>query len=518
MKRTVFLLLLLFATALSATITPANGLWRTADDPQFGSGILLTTQGDVTLLSLFTYDSEGNNVWYIATGQVNDAGLFEASLLRTGQGNHLLSDNPQAATVFDAIKNIKIQFNGSQIGSLSIDDAAPKEIKADHFGFSTIYGMPDLTGQWVLGDSESGESFILDLVENPPVSIGLPYSWVDYYSNHPSTENWQVNCLVFTMQIADHECFVARGFNVLDRLSINSEDIGNQRLIFFNQDEDNPELYQAFRLNKDSRLLPSDGHWRTYDDPAIGSGVVMRTQGDYTVVLLYSYDADGKAKWQIASGQFDESGKLVADLYTTQGGSPIYNPEPQIAEITGESSVIEIQMQGTNLATLSIDDSPLKSLKKFVFGLALFETFHKTVQNEPFKFPDQQGAWVLVNEDYTDSRISLLQPFDLNWSQSPPDPRLYEARQYDDNGTDDDFSLTFFCTKILSSGGLVFDLKPYCYGRHFIRPDSGGLKMFYEDIGVNEFRYYFDGETNSNDVSAVNRDSDLFYLFRLKTN
>ena len=519
MKKIWMMLLVFISAGVDAKIVPADGLWRTTDDPQIGSGLMFATEGEMTLVSVFTYDADGNNVWYVATGQVNDEGLFSADLLQTDQGEYLLNESPQSAEVIASESTINIQFNGSQMAALSIDESEPKIIRADHFGLTSVYKIPDLTGKWVLGDAVSGESYILDLNLIPPIIFGgvsLPYRDVTFSSSHVSTENWQLQCtIILGIELNNSQCDLVRG-SELDDLKVNTFDIGNQRMTFYNEDAENSEKYQAFRLNKDRRLLPSDGHWRTYDDPAIGSGVVMRTQGDYTVVLLYSYDVDGKSKWQIASGFFDESGKLVAELNSTQGGTAINHPNPQTAMIGTERSVIEIQ--GTNLATLSIDDSPPKTLKSFVFGLELFETLHKTVHDEPFKFPDQQGAWVLVNEDHTDSRISLLQPFDLNWSQSPPDPRLYEARQYDDNGTDDDFNLTFFCTKILSSGGLVFDLKPYCYGRHFIRPDSGGLKMFYEDIGVNKFRYYFDGETNSNDVSAINRDSDVFYLFRLNSN
>jgi hypothetical protein len=407
------------------------------------------------------------------------------------------------------------------VATLSINNSEPKTIRGDHFGFDTDSGLPDLSGKWVLGNATSGDSYILNLTRLPPVVFGgvsLPYRDIAYSSSHVSTENWQLQCIVIlSNEFNNSQCDLVKSSG-LDNLTMTAFDIGNQRLTFFIEDDENPETYQAFRLNKDRRLLPSDGHWRTFDDPTIGSGVVMRTQGDYTVVLLYSYGTDGKAMWQIASGFFDETGKLVAELNTTHGGSTIESETPVSAVLQENTQTLEIQLQGTELATVSIDGSEPKTIQNYNFGVEFFSTDHLKVNNKSFVYPDQQGTWVLVDDGLSDSRISKLEPFDLNEYQTPPDPRLYGARQYKDNGTDDDFSLTFFCTKILSSGSFVFEVKPFCFGRHFIRPESGGLKLYYEDIGVNEFRYFFDEETSSNDVTGISRDSKLFYLFKLKGN
>ena len=509
--KTVLLFALLFVTTTSlAAIRPADGLWNTTDDPEIGSGLMFATQGDITLVSVFTYDEEGKNVWYIGSGQVDENGVLEVELVTTTNGSYLTQTDPSAAELDGTSHQMVVEFTGSQIGTLSIDESDSKIITASHYGVGAIYDHPILTGVWVLGSQETGESYILDLEPypyiNPPIAVIRIVS--SYKSNHHSTNGWAINCLNSDV------CFVNRGNSGSGQMKISLNDLRNQRMTLYQNETEPFEKYEAFRLNEDRRLLPADGYWRTHDDPAIGSGLVMRTQGGYTVVLVYSYNDEGQATWQIASGQFDENGLMEADLYTPSGGSPVNSVDVTTGQVA-EPRNIAIQLQGTNLGTVSIDAGPEKSIQAFVYGLEVFETHHKTIGGESYQFPDQKGSWVIVDEQHQASEMVKLRPFDLNAYQSPPDPRLYDARQYEDDSSNDDLSLKFFCTKVLSVGSMDFMVKPYCYGSLFVRPSYGPLKLYYEDIGAAEFRFYTSETFNGLDVTHINRDSNMFYLFKL---
>ena len=511
--KTVLLFALLFVTTTSlAAIRPADGLWNTTDDPEIGSGLMFATQGDITLVSVFTYDEEGKNVWYIGSGQVDENGVLEVELVTTTNGSYLTQTDPSAAELDGTSHQMVVEFTGSQIGTLSIDESDSKIITASHYGVGAIYDHPILTGVWVLGSQETGESYILDLEPypyiNPPIAVIRIVS--SYKSNHHSTNGWAINCLNSDV------CFVNRGNSGSGQMKISLNDLGNQRMTLYQNETEPFEKYEAFRLNEDRRLLPADGYWRTHDDPAIGSGLVMRTQGGYTVVLVYSYNDEGQATWQIASGQFDENGFMEAELYTPSGGSPVNSVDVTTGQVA-EPRNIAIQLQGTNLGTVSIDARPEKSIQAFVYGLEMFETHHKTIDDGPFLFPDQQGKWVIVNGSYTDSGILTLDPFDLNDMQSPPDPRLINARQYTNTGNNHSANASLFCIKILRAGDYVIDLTPYCYGFHSLGQVTGSVKMYYEDIGTSEFRYYTSEVVNGYDVSHINRDSTMFFLFKLST-
>ena len=508
--------LLFVASVATAAIRPADGLWNTTDDPEIGSGLMFSTQGDITLVSVFTYDEEGNNVWYIGSGQVDDNGVLEVELVTPTNGSYLAQDDPATATVDENSHQLHVEFNGSQWAEFSLNGSDLKSIRANHFGFETMIQFPDVSGKWIMGNPTNNNSYILDLELEFEAALGSTRQFL-YRSSHASTENWTFNCSLNIAYPDNNKCSISRDdIGQLPELLIDVHSLGNQGFEAY-QDYSEPfEMYQAFRLNNDRRFLPADGYWRTHDDPEIGSGLVMRTQGDYTVVLIYSYNDEGQATWQIASGQFDENGFMEAELYTPSGGSPVNSVDVTTGQVA-EPRNIAIQLQGTNLGTVSIDARPEKSIQAFVYGLEMFETHHKTIDDGPFLFPDQQGKWVIVNGSYTDSGILTLDPFDLNDMQSPPDPRLINARQYTNTGNNHSANASLFCIKILRAGDYVIDLTPYCYGFHSLGQVTGSVKMYYEDIGTSEFRYYTSEVVNGYDVSHINRDSTMFFLFKLST-
>ena len=304
--------------------------------------------------------------------------------------------------------------------------------------------------------------------------------------------------------------------------------MGNQRISWLKDGVDSAETLQAFRLDPDNRLLPADGVWRTHDDPAIGSGIVMRTQGGVSVVLIYSYNNEGQATWQIASGQFDENGLMAAQLYAPTDGVPISNDDMTSGQV-GDSGALEIQLQGTNLATLRIDGSASKTIQYYNFGLTNHDTEMFTVNEESYSFPDLVGSWVLVDDNLSTSSVWQMERYYPNCCQSPPDPNYFDSVGYTNrtwNGVsgqppDLDFLIHLNCVKSQPPySNYVYPELPYCYGSNFGDDENYSMKMYYEDISVNEFIYYVgprDLQSFYGSYETINRESKRYQLFRLST-
>ncbi len=530
MKSVTSLVFFLLTGTVWANIQPADGLWATSDDPANGSGLMLTTQNGTTVVSLFTYDEAGNNVWYVAAGQVDESGVLEATLRQNTKGSYILNDNPTSAEFVQTTRELRLDFSGTQIGTLSIDGSETKSIRSQHFGYeikTIIFEsnnnqaeqqivLPDLSGAWLLGDAESGAAYILDLeaveVIQPP---GLPQTQIRYTSVHPSTNDWELTC-----SYARHEiegCSVARlNQNNQPPMVIKYDDLGNQNMTVLTDTVPVTENYQAFRLNKDRRLLPNDGLWRPSDDPAVGSGLAMRTQGDYTVVLLYSYDESGQAKWQIASGQFDENGLFSAALLTPEGGTAIESQSPMTAEFTDQVQTLEIQLLGLELATFRIDDSEPKAIQNYNFGEQLFQTANYTVNEQPYVFPDQNGYWVAVDYSSGFANSSVYYLWDVSGLISPRPPGralAYNSSLISANPLNN-FSLDFVCTRDL----MQFDSFSYCSGYYSNYNDYDPFndyfisKVNFQDIGVNTFRVYVGA------AGELSRDSAYIDYHRLLEN
>jgi hypothetical protein len=543
-RKFLFLLLGLLSQSTLAQLIPADGLWTTVDDPANGSGLMLATQNGITVVSVFTYDEVGQNIWYTAAGRVDESGVLEVELRQSRNGDNILNGIPQTAEFVETTRNLSLMFTGSQVGRMSIDDSVSKAIRTQHFGYAvkTItfesnsaqderqLVLPNLAGDWLLGDAESGASYILDLeaveVIQPP---GLPQTQIRYTSVHPSTNDWELTCSYARREIEG--CSVARlNQNNQPPMVIKYDDLGNQNMTVFTDTVPVTEKYQAFRLNKDRRLLPNDGLWRPSDDPAIGSGLAMRTQGDYTVVLLYSYDESGQPKWQIASGQFDENGLFSAALLTPEGGTAIEDQSPVSAEFSDQVQNLEIQLQGLELATFSIDGSEPKYIQNYNFGVELFKTKIFQPMNQPYVFPSQFGQWVLVDSENSVSSLWNLYQDYPNGCQSPPNPIYFDSVVLSNGPScspqpEPIFDNQIFRVLINCINSFVpvtnveypdFD---FCYGDNYASDgEFQNLKINFSDIGFNQFRFYTgpdDPESYFDPFFEINHNSPMFQLFRL---
>jgi hypothetical protein len=528
MKKIITTLLLISGLA-TAQVTPVDGFWRTTDDPEIGSGLLMTTQGGVTLISLFTYDDEGKNSWYIASAQVDENGLFEAELFQTRGGTSIVSETLHSAEVFNTEQHIKIQFSGNQIGELSVGDSANKSIQAFHFGLEswqtehqtlsdgTFYTLPELDGQWVVGAAGSNVTMVFDLQYDPILSDGwltAPYQGKVYLSQHPSTQNFAVSCPwkvnSSTDPVLTPFCTVYSENFDEQLFTINYSELGGEKMLLRSTNGNPAPDFEAFRVNSQSQV--HNGHWRTHDDPAVGSGLYLVTQGNITLALLYSYQEDGTPEWGIATGQIDESSVLQAELLMPTGGKPFYFGTPTAATLMEESKSLTLSFQGAEVGAISIDGSEPKTMQRYNYGVELFETEQITFDDQSFKYPGQAGNWLMYDEQSGKSYSTDLEKYDPNSLVSPIVPHHVDANAYRTMNQLSEEVMNFICVKLAEVNNEAF-IEPYCTGFIYFNDMHHMSKIFFEDIGANHFKAYISSEEVL--PGDIDRSNSVVHFYKL---
>lgn len=110
-------LLLLSTTANAEIIEPENGWWINPEESGYGLNIEL--QADTLLVGIFSYDQNGNPIWYNAFGSYdNTTGAFSGTLMQFGQGPCLGCDYsaPQQTA---GLGTIRMTFTNAWQGTVS---------------------------------------------------------------------------------------------------------------------------------------------------------------------------------------------------------------------------------------------------------------------------------------------------------------------------------------------------------------------------------------------------------------
>jgi hypothetical protein len=518
MKNTCLIIFLWITAGLAqAQIKPADGLWRTTDDPDIGSGMMMITQGGITLATVFSYTENGQPRWYLAVGSVDENGRFQAELNETTDGTSIVVNNPPSASYLANPRQLTIDFYGSQSASFQIDEQPVKTMQSvsiasatwdtEHqtLNDGTPYQVSDPAGTWVVGGIDTDEAFVLDLepVEDPAANAA--FTEKSYVSSHPSTTGWELRCpwqfMPNTLPFSQPFCVLDRQQEGLPMLNVAYADLGVKQMQLVAADES--QSFTGFRPASVS-LQPSDGYWRPEDDPDIGGGLVLVSQGPYTVVLMYSYDEVGNAAWSIAAGAFDANGLLQTELRHTTGGSPIGIDGKTSAVYTEQVQQLEIQLLGTELATFSVDGAPAKHIQNVNFGAYLFSTEHFKVGDMDYKFPALSGWWVLADSAGGPPMNLNIESYNGSATPWPPtSPRMYSNRAFDSNAF---FHFQLHCHRLIVDQPLSG-----CTGSGGYNDSDDHLFMHYfQDIGNNHLRIYY-----GNDLNEINRTSPHFDLYRL---
>ena len=363
---------------------------------------------------------------------------------------------------------------------------------------------------------DTDEAFVLNLVASVDPASNAVFTERSYVSNHPTTAGWELRCpaqfIPNTLPFSQPFCTLDRQQEGLPMLNVAYADLGVKQMQLVAADAS--QSFTGFRPSSAS-LQPNDGYWRPEDDPDVGGGLVLVSQGPYTVVLMYSYDEAGNAAWSIAAGAFDANGLLQTELRHTSGGSPIGIDGKTSAFYTDQVQQLEIQLLGTELATFSVDGAPAKHIQNVNFGATLLSTKQLTVSEKPYFYPFPASRWLAIgSEDEAPTTVIDLRAYDPAANITPRPPELIGARGYGDLLTNPNQIqwVDFVCLAVDLAAELVNVNDSYCagyFGRSDFSTGSSG-KMYFMDIGVNQMRYYHGPKLND-----IDRNSAYLQLYRL---
>jgi len=159
--------------------TPYEGSWFNPE--QSGSGFLIEVENDKLLGYYFGYDEEGEPIWALFDGQLQDAseegGLYKVnSTLGKYKGGNCINCDYKPPSEIEEIGDIEIIFNRHAHASFSINGGDVQNIVPLYFGFETIkhfeeettVPIPELEGWWTV--------FVDGSEDIPDV-----YSYINYF-------------------------------------------------------------------------------------------------------------------------------------------------------------------------------------------------------------------------------------------------------------------------------------------------------------------------------------------------
>lgn len=143
-----------------STLQPQSGHWQVVGETGAGSGVNLTVNGNLMAVSIFTYDTEGEAVWKIATGALDtETRSFQAPLQQASNGVPIMNDF-SPAVLESTGQSLSIEFDRVGQAQLTIDDQTvtirPLLFALDEISTSAdpssadALVFPDLSGDWVL--------------------------------------------------------------------------------------------------------------------------------------------------------------------------------------------------------------------------------------------------------------------------------------------------------------------------------------------------------------------------------
>lgn len=137
-----------------------SGHWAIVGEEGLGSGININVQNQRVGLTIFTYDSNGDATWYLATGSIAAEGtLIEGRLIGARDGQALDQEFTPAVPV-DTGQDIVLRFENTTSGNFTLNGVT-KNIRLLRFAGSTVEipgnpdpgtvaEIPDVAGEWAL--------------------------------------------------------------------------------------------------------------------------------------------------------------------------------------------------------------------------------------------------------------------------------------------------------------------------------------------------------------------------------
>jgi hypothetical protein len=96
---------------------PQTGWWWSSSES--GRGYFLEVQGTTMFLSAYMYDTAGFPTWYVASGLMTSASLFQGTLYEYCCGQSM-SDSYRPPTVLATHGTVTIQFNSTTTATITL--------------------------------------------------------------------------------------------------------------------------------------------------------------------------------------------------------------------------------------------------------------------------------------------------------------------------------------------------------------------------------------------------------------
>jgi hypothetical protein len=145
---------LAFAMAANA-FTPRTGHWYNANES--GSGYNIDIQDGVLVVTIFSYKTNGDSEWYIASGPMSGGQTAFTGTLLAVRGGQCISCTYTAPTSTNDSGTITISFTSETAATVSLPGGRVTSIAPFNFGFGTP--PQALLGEWVYVENIGGANF-----------------------------------------------------------------------------------------------------------------------------------------------------------------------------------------------------------------------------------------------------------------------------------------------------------------------------------------------------------------------
>lgn len=115
---------------------PQTGYWW--NPAEAGRGFTLEVQNGTMYLAGFMYDAAGNPLWYLASGNMSSATLFQGTWTQYGNGQTLTGSYQPASVVNSNVGAVTLQFASTTSATLTLPDG--RQIPFERFVFGNSVG------------------------------------------------------------------------------------------------------------------------------------------------------------------------------------------------------------------------------------------------------------------------------------------------------------------------------------------------------------------------------------------
>jgi hypothetical protein len=124
------------STTAQPSTNPQTGWWWNSQQP--GRGFAVEVQNGQMYLAGYMYDGAGNPVWYLASGPMTSATLFQGAWTEYG-GGQTLTGSYVAPSLIDAnVGSVTLAFANNSSAALTLPDGSEISLTRFNFGFSAI--------------------------------------------------------------------------------------------------------------------------------------------------------------------------------------------------------------------------------------------------------------------------------------------------------------------------------------------------------------------------------------------